>query len=380
MKGKKAVKSFKCDICEKCLEEPYSNLVSHIKTQHKMKHHCKKCLKSFKTEEALKAHNLEKHSDSEPKFECKYCHKKLASDLSLKQHVRVSCKSIPNKVVKRKKCKECDETFQEGLSFDKHKCGKVQIGQCQLCDKEFLTKKSMSNHITKMHSCKKCDTSKIRSIKDHLKSSKCGQRNDNKTNLENIDKLEIFQNVFDLVKKEFTTIPTDFERKLKSTIFNGILEAVDEIMEEGDGDANIDESNENLEKDQDNLEKVDESMDVNEIQVENNDNQALASDLDDINMAQDDNKITDETFNQSNNDEDEEVENMTCQICDKIFNRYKEMKDHVKDQHGVCAVCEQKWDNFKGYHECKTSGKKLDSKSHGNESGLPKSPKLILGF
>ena len=370
MEGKKKIK---CDVCQKFYKKPYSNWKDHLLSAHNRNHSCQKCAKSFENEAQLKSHNKQKHSKKT--YECEKCKNSYSSKASLRQHFNYysNCKNGEEK--KSVTCDICGKSLQAGLSFSNHKrsgkCATSKPGNCTLCGTYFKDQRSMSIHLTRMHKCEKCEKSRIQNLKDHRCNEDESDNTENDVQSTKFDVKEImvlYKNVLDLVKEQFPNIPSGFEQKLHD-IFEGASKPVEEPLadHETSSNANPDEitgNDSNLENHPETFGKSNagENMEEGEVDLDN------------------EIEITEEEMNNSVEDENhamdfglQEQEINTCNFCDKRFSFAKGLKEHIKQKHDLCAMCNQKWDNADGgFHNCKLSEDQSEDPIKGNdESGSP---------
>ena len=177
--------------------------------------------------------------------------------------------------------------------------------------------------------------------------------------------MELYKNVLDLVKEQFSNIPSEFEHKLHD-IFEGASKPVEEPLTDHETSSNanpdeITENDSNLENVPETSEKSNagENMEEGEVDLDN----GIGIIEEEMNSVEDGNHAMDFGL--------QEQEINTCNFCDKRFRFAKGLKEHIKQKHGFCAMCNQKWDNAGGgFHSCKISEAEDQENQLGNdESG-----------
>lgn len=117
------------------------------------KYICKKCNKSFKTIQAIRAHQVV-HSDKT--FTCSICNKQIKGALSYRTHVK------QHRQDKIFQCSHCWKIFNSELELKKHFCEHTEKNMyksgnrkdliiCQHCDKQFIDKKDYFHHINNLN-------------------------------------------------------------------------------------------------------------------------------------------------------------------------------------------------------------------------------------
>jgi KRAB domain-containing zinc finger protein len=172
----------KCQICNKKLRKGY--LKDHLKTHEAIKFNCDHCSAGFVTKGHLVRHMWTHRSDK--RFNCTQCNREFNKSFELKAHLLshsnnprpLQCDLCPkNYATKRQikehliaihseqrfQCDKCDFTakWKRSLSNHKKRHSKSKPFSCQFCEKKFKSKQQLQNHQTvhttaKDFECKTC--------------------------------------------------------------------------------------------------------------------------------------------------------------------------------------------------------------------------------
>ena len=142
---------FICDVCPSIFMDS-QRLKSHKYNVHvkKKKSKVQKCPICDKKFTSLRYHILNKHGETEPKFECKFenCTRKFLTNGKLKSHV--------TNIHERVKCDICQQEICNIFMLRRHKA-KVHgiipsnVHKCDHCPLFFSTKVAIDKHMAKKH-------------------------------------------------------------------------------------------------------------------------------------------------------------------------------------------------------------------------------------
>ena len=142
---------FICDVCPSIFMDS-QRLKSHKYNVHvkKKKSKVQKCPICDKKFTSLRYHILNKHGETEPKFECKFenCTRKFLTNGKLKSHV--------TNIHERVKCDVCQQEICNIFMLRRHKA-KVHgiipsnVHKCDHCPLFFSTKVAIDKHMAKKH-------------------------------------------------------------------------------------------------------------------------------------------------------------------------------------------------------------------------------------
>jgi len=102
-----------CPICKKVIRKDY--LDGHQKTIHEKPNNinCSKCNFKCSTKKALNAHIVKAHTDN---YKCNICNKKLSGLRTLKSHIKIMHNNGDGF-----KCLKCDTSYNNKISYDRHR-------------------------------------------------------------------------------------------------------------------------------------------------------------------------------------------------------------------------------------------------------------------
>lgn len=140
-------KPHSCDECKKLFTQRY-HLIRHVKTVHKKEIEnlvCGVCNETFNSEYLLMRH-VKRHGIMT--FACELCKKEFKTKRQMKEHVL----SL-HVGVKPFKCEQCDKVFARKYHLERHVM--IHTGtrdfQCEYCGKEFCTKGNLLAHVRRVH-------------------------------------------------------------------------------------------------------------------------------------------------------------------------------------------------------------------------------------
>lgn len=140
-------KKHKCDECDKVFSQRY-HLVRHLKNVHKkdMKNLvCGLCNQTFNSEYLLTRH-VKGHGVMT--FVCDVCSKEFKTKRQMKEHIL--CAHVGMKPFK---CDQCDKAFTRKYHLERHM--EMHAGtknfQCEYCGKDFGTKGNLIAHVKRIH-------------------------------------------------------------------------------------------------------------------------------------------------------------------------------------------------------------------------------------
>lgn len=140
-------KKHQCDECSKEFSQRY-HLVRHIKNVHKkdIKNlFCGLCNETFNSEYLLVRH-IKSHGVMT--FVCEICSKEFKTKRQMKEHILCSHVGL-----KPFKCDQCDKAFTRKYHLERHM--EMHAGtknfQCEYCGKEFGTKGNLIAHVKRIH-------------------------------------------------------------------------------------------------------------------------------------------------------------------------------------------------------------------------------------
>ena len=176
-----------CEICGKHLKGKSSkrdHLKNHLRDriangeegldESNLFFHCEKCARVFKTKQALRMHVLREHENvmfpcskcnvtcatrplllkherivhsTDPKFECKYCHKRFGDKALLARHV------ISHEEAKFP-CSHCTKVLRRPEALEEHE-RRYHTGEkpfpCSICGNSYVSKRALGNHMRGAH-------------------------------------------------------------------------------------------------------------------------------------------------------------------------------------------------------------------------------------
>ncbi|CAL8093690.1 unnamed protein product [Orchesella dallaii] len=155
--AKKSTK-WKCTQCSKAFTDPDS-FKSHCLHDHKMLS-CDKCSKFFINESRLKSHKVRHHGEKKNSelelSQCPHCSFSTKRICNLNKHLREIhwevTSGLKTKDQKRRKCNQCDRTFEDMEDFKKHCVNDHQMLKCKHCPILFPTLKRLRSHERRHHS------------------------------------------------------------------------------------------------------------------------------------------------------------------------------------------------------------------------------------
>lgn len=140
-------KPHSCDECKKLFTQRY-HLIRHVKSVHKKEIEnlvCGVCNETFNSEYLLMRH-VKRHGIMT--FACELCKKEFRTKRQMKEHVL----SL-HVGVKPFKCEQCDKVFARKYHLERHVM--IHTGtrdfQCEYCGKEFCTKGNLLAHVRRVH-------------------------------------------------------------------------------------------------------------------------------------------------------------------------------------------------------------------------------------
>ncbi|XP_072048704.1 uncharacterized protein [Amphiura filiformis] len=143
---------FQCAKCGAKLED-LSKLERHAathETNNLRPYACKRCGRTYKTQEVLQKHVEFLHGSKQKifKISCHHCGKGFRDQVSCDNHVRIHTGETPYS------CTHCDRSFRANKSLTMHlkrlhKIGKIE--QCPLCNCTYPSMHPLHNHLASIH-------------------------------------------------------------------------------------------------------------------------------------------------------------------------------------------------------------------------------------
>ena len=159
-KNESREKKFNCNACDKSyLELGGLNLHIHDVHEGKRKYKCKLCKSEFQRTNVLKNHMSVVHLNTPP-IKCNYCDKSI-KESNLKKHIanshkqkkEIDCKNVDNKV-NIYQCDQCNKILATKNTLKKHiqeVHNKETSMTCDLCQKPLSSKRALRGHILNVH-------------------------------------------------------------------------------------------------------------------------------------------------------------------------------------------------------------------------------------
>ncbi|CAC5419816.1 KRAB [Mytilus coruscus] len=140
-------RNHKCEECEKVFTQRY-HLIRHVKNVHKKELEnlvCGICNETFNSEYLLKRH-VTRHGVMT--YACEVCRKEFKTKRQMKEHIL----SL-HAGVKPFKCDQCDKMFTRKYHLERHLMmhAGTKDYQCKYCGKEFSTKGNLLSHVRRVH-------------------------------------------------------------------------------------------------------------------------------------------------------------------------------------------------------------------------------------
>ncbi|XP_063441644.1 zinc finger protein 773-like [Mytilus trossulus] len=140
-------RNHKCEECEKVFTQRY-HLIRHVKNVHKKELEnlvCGICNDTFNSEYLLKRH-VTRHGVMT--YACEVCRKEFKTKRQMKEHIL----SL-HAGVKPFKCDQCDKMFTRKYHLERHLMmhAGTKDYQCEYCGKEFSTKGNLLSHVRRVH-------------------------------------------------------------------------------------------------------------------------------------------------------------------------------------------------------------------------------------
>nr|XP_019536455.2 zinc finger protein 836-like [Aedes albopictus] len=147
---KHGIKRYACDVCGKGFGHKFSMTKHRIMHDVPDKFICDICAKPLATEDSLKAH-IRAHSDkSYNKVQCNFCAKWFKNEETLRSH-----QNARHKDQREHRCEQCDKLYPTGSALLEHVRmvhRKEPNFGCEHCDKKFYKRAMLKEHVKRSHS------------------------------------------------------------------------------------------------------------------------------------------------------------------------------------------------------------------------------------
>ncbi|PXF47849.1 hypothetical protein BWQ96_02385 [Gracilariopsis chorda] len=140
--------SHNCTVCK--YSTPYKGMMERHQAIH-IETRCSICDRTFASREALSAHNVDHHGSPMPMFACSHCGRRYSRKASMRNHIR---NNHPHSG--QVGCPYCFLSFsnQKGLDMhicQKHATPKLEKYACEICGREYGSKRAMMEHVRQSH-------------------------------------------------------------------------------------------------------------------------------------------------------------------------------------------------------------------------------------